>query len=115
MNVGACILLLPPLASHGHIHRSETPEERASRRSERLSAGTLQGDSLDLFEALREYRLEQAKEQGVPPYVVASDRTLRDLAMLKPRNSDELKLAHGIGPAKAERYGSGLLEVIRRF
>ena len=87
-----------------------------SRRSERLSAGTLQGDSLDLFEALREYRLEQAKEQGVPPSVVASDRTLRDLAMPKPRNSDELKLAHGIGPAKAERYGSrGLLDVIRRF
>ena len=38
---------------------------------------------MELFEALREYRLEQAKEQGVPPYVVASDRTLRDLAMLK--------------------------------
>ncbi|MBT6435342.1 MAG: ATP-dependent DNA helicase RecQ [Deltaproteobacteria bacterium] len=108
-------LLLPPLASHGHIHRSETPEERKDRRSERLSAGTLQGDAIDLFEALREYRLEQAKSQGVPPYVVASDRTLRDLAMLKPRNMDELKLAHGIGPAKAERYGSGFLSVIQRF
>jgi len=59
--------------------------------------------------------LEQAKTQGVPPYVVASDRTLRDLAMLKPRNADELKLAHGIGPAKAERYGSGFLSVIRNF
>ena len=108
-------LLLPPLASHGHIHRNETPEERQGRRSERLAAGTLQGDAVDLFEALREYRLDQAKSQGVPPYVVASDRTLRDLAMLKPRNTDELKLAHGIGPAKAERYGEGFLSVIQRF
>ncbi len=108
-------LLLPPLASHGHIHRNETQEERASRRSERLSAGTLHGEAVDVFEALREYRLEQAKIQGVPPYVVASDRTLRDLAMLKPRNTDELKLAHGIGPAKAERYGAGFLAVIRNF
>ena len=41
------------------------------------------------------------------------DRALREVALLRPRTRDELELAHGIGPAKAERYGPGLLEVVR--
>jgi len=45
--------------------------------------------------------------------VVASDRCLRDIALLRPHDRDTLLLAHGIGPAKAERYGDGLLEVVR--
>ena len=45
-------------------------------------------------------------------YVVASDRTLRDIALLRPRDARELKLAHGIGPAKAERYGARILAVV---
>jgi ATP-dependent DNA helicase RecQ len=58
--------------------------------------------------------LSLSREAGVPPYVVASDRTLRDLATLRPRNLDELKLAHGIGPAKAERFGPALLQAIAK-
>jgi ATP-dependent DNA helicase RecQ len=65
-----------------------------------------------LFEALRRRRLEIAREERVPPYVVASDRTLRDVALLKPRSLGELKLAHGIGEAKAARYGERLLAVV---
>jgi ATP-dependent DNA helicase RecQ len=67
-----------------------------------------------LFEALRRYRLTVAREQGWPPYVVASDRTLRELAELQPRTPDELRLAHGIGPLKIDRYGPGLLAVVSR-
>ena len=48
----------------------------------------------------------------LPPYVVASDRTLRELAKLRPRTLDELRLAHGIGPHKVQRYGAGLLAVV---
>jgi ATP-dependent DNA helicase RecQ len=48
----------------------------------------------------------------VPPYVVASDRTLRDVARLVPRDLAELEQAHGIGPAKASRYGAELLAVL---
>ena len=65
-----------------------------------------------LFEALRRHRLQVAQEADVPPFVVASDRTLRDLVQLKPRNLSDLQMAHGIGPSKAERYGVGLLRVI---
>jgi ATP-dependent DNA helicase RecQ len=45
--------------------------------------------------------------------MVASDRCLRDIARLRPRTLHELQLAHGIGPAKAQRYGEGFLAVIR--
>jgi ATP-dependent DNA helicase RecQ len=44
---------------------------------------------------------------------VASDRTLREVAQLRPATMRDLELAHGIGPNKAERYGEGLLEVVR--
>jgi len=47
-----------------------------------------------------------------PPYVIASDRTLREIALLRPRNLHELELAHGIGPARREKYGAGLLDVV---
>jgi ATP-dependent DNA helicase RecQ len=68
----------------------------------------------DLFEALRQHRLTLARDEGLPPYVIASDRTLREVAELRPRTLDELRLAHGIGPHKLERYGAGLLAVVAR-
>jgi ATP-dependent DNA helicase RecQ len=77
-----------------------------------VAAERLDGPALALFEALRAWRLDLARTQGVPPYVVATDRSLRDVARLRPRNHAELMLAHGIGPAKVERYGDGMLEII---
>jgi ATP-dependent DNA helicase RecQ len=101
-------ILLPPLA--------RPSSEPAPRRPASLAAG--QGDELDpaaraLFEALRRHRLALAREAGVAPFVIASDRTLRDIARLRPRTLAELELAHGIGARKAERYGDGLLRVVR--
>ena len=65
-----------------------------------------------LFEALRRHRLGVARGEGIAPFIVASDRTLRDIARLRPRTLDELLLAHGIGRQKAERYGRGFLQVV---
>ena len=67
-----------------------------------------------MFEALRGLRSELAREDSVPAYVVASDRTLRDIALLRPRGLEALQLAHGIGPTKAERYGARILAVVAR-
>jgi ATP-dependent DNA helicase RecQ len=78
----------------------------------KVDAPDLDNEALEVFEALRKYRRERAKDDGVPPYVVASDRTLRDVALLRPRTLDELGLAHGIGPAKLEKYGEGLLACV---
>jgi ATP-dependent DNA helicase RecQ len=65
-----------------------------------------------LFEALRRHRLDVAREEGIAPFIVASDRTLRDIARLRPRTLDELLLAYGIGHQKALRYGQDLLRVV---
>jgi ATP-dependent DNA helicase RecQ len=65
------------------------------------------------FEALRAHRLTTAQAEGVPPYVVASDRSLRELAVLSPGRREDLTLAHGIGEAKANKYGEGILAVLR--
>ncbi|MHC4135692.1 MAG: RecQ family ATP-dependent DNA helicase [Planctomycetota bacterium] len=96
-------LLLPP-------ERAPRPTKR--RRAEVPAMDELDAEATELFEALRRHRLQLARDEGVPPYVIASDRCLRDLARQRPHTVDELLLVHGIGPAKAERYGEGLLEVV---
>ena len=67
-----------------------------------------------MFEALRAWRVATARKQRVPPYVVGSDRTLREIAELRPSNESDLARVHGIGPAKIEMYGAGILEVVGR-
>jgi ATP-dependent DNA helicase RecQ len=74
----------------------------------------LDADGERLFQALRRERLQAAQREAVAPFIVASDRTLRDIAQLRPRTLDELRGAHGIGPQKAERYGALWLGVVAR-
>ena len=101
-------LLLPP-----RVTRERAPRRDGTRRARGAPAGeTLDAAAAALFEALRHHRLRLARDQGVPPYVVASDRTLREMAVLRPKTRYELLDVHGIGEAKAERYGAGFLEVI---
>jgi ATP-dependent DNA helicase RecQ len=86
----------------------------APKRPSRAPQADLPPEDRELMDALRAHRLEVAHALGVPPYVVAHDRTLRDIAALKPRTRDELLDAHGMGPTKADRYGDGLLEVVKQ-
>lgn len=67
----------------------------------------------DLFEALRVCRLELAQKQGVPPYVVFHDSTLREMVAVKPSNLEDFLNLPGVGARKLERYGEIFLEVIR--
>ena len=101
-------LLLPSTAE-----RRATPPTSSRKRA---TAVPIDDSAVDpeLFEALRRHRRRLAREQGVPPYVVAGDRTLREIAATRPASLDELCALYGIGPAKAEKYGAGLLEVVAR-
>jgi ATP-dependent DNA helicase RecQ len=65
-----------------------------------------------LFEQLRAWRADQAKEQGVPAYVVFGDATLRALATERPRTETALSGISGIGAAKLERYGEDVLAIL---
>lgn len=84
-----------------------------SRTREVTTEVELDAEASRLFDALRQHRLEVARALGTPPYVVASDRTLREIARQRPENQDALRHIHGIGPAKARRFGDGLLKVVR--
>jgi ATP-dependent DNA helicase RecQ len=101
---------LPPTGGASAKRPAAAPARPTSARA--LAADPV---TRALFEALRGHRLALAREEGVPPYVIASDRTLRELAEIQPRTLDALRLAHGIGPHKVERYGAGLLAVVTRM
>jgi ATP-dependent DNA helicase RecQ len=66
----------------------------------------------DLYEALRLWRLAEAKGQGIPPYVIFHDSVLRDLAAMRPSSLDELAQIKGVGASKLERYGRRVLGVL---
>jgi ATP-dependent DNA helicase RecQ len=65
-----------------------------------------------LYEALRLWRLAEARGQGIPPYVIFHDSVLRDLASLKPKSLEELGQIKGVGASKLERYGRFVLGVL---
>jgi ATP-dependent DNA helicase RecQ len=104
---GPVRFLLPPERGPGRKER-----RRTSRGPAKVATADPIADRL--FEALRSRRLELARAAAVPPYVVASDRTLRDLAELRPKSMGALEDVFGIGPAKAAKYGKEWLAVLDR-
>jgi len=65
-----------------------------------------------LFDALRAYRLELAKEKNVPPYVIFHDKTLLEMVNAKPTSLASMAYISGIGEAKLNTYGDSFLNVI---
>ena len=63
--------------------------------------------------ALRAWRLERARADAVPPYVIAHDATLAAIAEQRPDSELRLRGIAGMGPVKVERYGSDILRVVR--
>jgi ATP-dependent DNA helicase RecQ len=111
-------LILPPEPGTARADEDEprgADAPRAAKRSKARAEPALGANELALFEALRQHRLEISRAQGVPPYVVASDRTLREIAATRPASVAELEGVYGIGSSKAQRFGRGLIEVVRRF
>ncbi|MEQ1737962.1 MAG: HRDC domain-containing protein, partial [Rhodoglobus sp.] len=68
-----------------------------------------------LFEALRAWRAEAARDQGVPAYIVFGDATLRGIALTRPSSLAELGTISGVGEKKLESYGEGVLAVVGGF
>jgi ATP-dependent DNA helicase RecQ len=87
---------------------AERPRRQRARRGA-PPAGVADGP---LFDKLREVRRRLASEQGVPPYVVFHDSTLREMADLKPASLSALSEVSGVGTRKLEAYGQAFLEAI---
>jgi ATP-dependent DNA helicase RecQ len=66
-----------------------------------------------LLAALKAWRLQQAREQAVPPYVVFHDRTLLEIAARLPADLEALSQVSGVGAAKLDRYGQAVLQVLQ--
>jgi len=85
-----------------------------------LGAGTAKrrkdtnGESDPLIAALKEWRANEARSAGKPAYVILHDSTIEEIARRAPGSREELLLVPGIGPAKSEQYGEGILSVVAR-
>ena len=87
--------------------------DRKSKRGRATVQVELRDDAArELFEALRAKRMQLAKSQGVPPYVVFGDRTLIEMAHHRPQRMDQMADLHGVGAKKLDKYGHAFLEVI---
>lgn len=72
-------------------------------------------DPDNLFELLRHCRLELARQNHVPPYMICADKTLLDMVRKRPRNPDEMLDVDGMGVKKIGKYGAAFLLVLRRY
>jgi ATP-dependent DNA helicase RecQ len=97
-----------PRKRGGKTGRALAPRDAEQR------ASAISGLDAALFEALRVHRTTIASESGVPPFIVAHDRTLAAIAARRPASAQELEEVPGMGPAKIARYGEGFLAVVRR-
>ncbi|MDA1650773.1 MULTISPECIES: DNA helicase RecQ [unclassified Bacillus cereus group] len=83
-------------------------------RKERVETRQIVQDH-PLFEVLREVRKEIAQGEGVPPFVIFSDQTLKDMCAKMPQSESELLTVKGIGEHKLVKYGSHFLEAVQHF
>jgi DNA helicase-2/ATP-dependent DNA helicase PcrA len=93
--------------------QGESPQVRGPRRDDpsRPSAAPLPANG-PVVDALKAWRRERAKTDGVPAYVVLHDSTLAEIAAKNPRSLLELSRVKGMGPTKLERYGDEILAVL---
>jgi ATP-dependent DNA helicase RecQ len=87
---------------------------KKGEKPERSQAEEVSWEGVDqpLFEALRVLRRDLAAENQVPPYVIFSDATLRELAQVRPSTLDRMRPIYGVGDAKLRRFGDRFLAVI---
>jgi ATP-dependent DNA helicase RecQ len=86
--------------------------EKTGGRKGKAAIATAPGDA-GLLADLKALRTRIAKEIRQPAYVVFADRTLIEMAAIGPKTLDDMRLVHGVGAAKLERYGSAFLEIVR--
>jgi ATP-dependent DNA helicase RecQ len=127
--LAAAGLIVVDTAGHGALHlteearavfrheqpvtlRRDRPRRRAETRDALRQAVALPEPEQRLFDALRAERTRLARAQGVPPYVIFTDVTLKAMAVTRPQAPAELMALPGIGEAKLQRYGAIFLRVI---
>jgi ATP-dependent DNA helicase RecQ len=93
--------------------RQAVARKGRAAKTRRAASPALAAADGGLLERLKAWRTAQAREQGVPAYVIFHDRTLAEIAAARPADMDALGALGGIGAKKLERYGPALLELLR--
>ena len=88
------------------------PERKKQTGAKRKKTDELTSEGYDLFEKLRALRLEIAREESMPPYIIFSDKTLIDMCVKKPANKEEILNVSGVGEHKFVKYGERFIEAI---
>ena len=86
--------------------RAEKPKKKTNGKDALTAAG------FKLFDKFRELRLQIAREENMPPYIIFSDKTLIDMAVKMPRSKSEMLEVSGVGENKYGKYGERFLRVI---
>ncbi|WP_018681175.1 DNA helicase RecQ [Actinokineospora enzanensis] len=94
---------------------SEKVARAAVAKPKKTAAVDMPAEAAPVFEALRAWRGAEAREQGVPAYVILHDATLRQIATLMPKALSDLAGVNGVGETKLARYGQGVLDVLAEF
>lgn len=92
------------------LPKEQAPVERKKKGRGMAASGTA---NEALFQRLRTLRSQLAREAGVPPYLVFSDKSLEHMCVVQPRNREEMLTVTGVGEFKFEKYGERFLEVLR--
>ncbi|MGE0556802.1 MAG: DNA helicase RecQ [Burkholderiales bacterium] len=93
--------------------RVEMRQGRVAKVRRVAAGGELPAGDAGLLDLLKSWRAEQARLQSVPAYVILHDRTLAEIAVIRPTDMDSLAAVSGIGTKKLERYGAVLLSLVR--
>jgi ATP-dependent DNA helicase RecQ len=100
---------LPPARKSPPARPPRPDRDRPTTVEDALARGM----DATLFAALSAHRATVARAKALPPYVVAPNRTLTEIALIRPRCMEDLALVHGMGPGRLSAYGEGLLAVMR--
>ena len=95
-------------------HKDKEPEHQ-TKKPGRRSTDSLTRAGYDLFEILRQLRLKIAREEGLPPYIIFSDKTLIDMSIKAPTDKMAILNVSGVGEAKYEKYGERFIEAVAAF
>ncbi|MBD5137573.1 MAG: DNA helicase RecQ [Lachnospiraceae bacterium] len=96
------------------IKVNEEQEKTINTRKQRTS-DVLNSKGFELFDRLRELRLTLAKKEGMPPYIVCSDKTLADMCVKQPFTKEEMLNVNGIGENKFNKYGNEFINAVKEF
>lgn len=96
--------------------KEQTEEKKVKLKKGRNSMGRDEASyDFKLFEMLRSLRLEIAKETGLPPYIIFTDKSLKEMAEYMPKSKDDMLKVSGVGAVKFNRYGKRFLNVIEQY